>query len=239
VIADQQASLDLAALLGEQPTGHAATSLTGTGSAARTRLYLHLTMADLLGLESGAGHGTVERLGPATIALIKDWVGHSRVTIQPLLDLGRTDAVDAHDPPAWMRELVILPARRCVFPWCTRVARTCDLDHIVAFDDTGPPGQTHPGNLAPPVPTPSPGQDPPPLALGPKPVRRQLPMDLPERPDLPGHRRRHSRNPTELSRTRPPATHRVIGPACVSPATDVPGCTHEESISPGSRVTRA
>ena len=61
----------------------------------------------------------------------------------------RTDPVDAHDPPAWMRELVILRDPRCVFPHCQRDARACDLDHIIPYDDTGPPGQTRPANLAP------------------------------------------------------------------------------------------
>ena len=51
-----------------------------------------------------------------------------------------------------MRELVILRDRHCVFPWCGRDARACDLDHIVAYvpiDEGGPPGQTNPRNLAP------------------------------------------------------------------------------------------
>ncbi len=64
-------------------------------------------------------------------------------------DATATDAVDAHDPPAWMRDLVILRDPRCVFPHCQRDARACDLDHIIPYDDTGPPGQTRPANLAP------------------------------------------------------------------------------------------
>ena len=66
--------------------------------------------------------------------------------------MDRRDAVDQHDPPAWMRELVILRDRTCVYPYCERNARDCDLDHIEAYvemDDGGPPGQTHPDNLAP------------------------------------------------------------------------------------------
>ena len=50
-----------------------------------------------------------------------------------------------------MRELVILRDRHCVFPGCTTDARSCDLDHIEAYespDDGGPPGQTRPANLA-------------------------------------------------------------------------------------------
>ncbi|MDP3968923.1 MAG: HNH endonuclease signature motif containing protein, partial [Nocardioides sp.] len=61
------------------------------------------------------------------------------------------DAVDAHDPPEWMRELVILRDRTCVFPGCRTSARRSDLDHIEPYvppDDGGPPGQTRPENLA-------------------------------------------------------------------------------------------
>jgi hypothetical protein len=63
--------------------------------------------------------------------------------------MARTDAIDAHDPPAWMRELVILRDRHCAFPRCQRDARSCDLDHIDPYHDTGPPGQPRPDNLAP------------------------------------------------------------------------------------------
>ena len=53
--------------------------------------------------------------------------------------------------PAWMRELVMLRDRHCVFPGCTIDARACDLDHLdpyVPLDEGGPPGQTSPANLA-------------------------------------------------------------------------------------------
>ena len=51
-----------------------------------------------------------------------------------------------------MREQVLLRDAHCVFPGCARDSRACDLDHItpyVPMDEGGPPGQTHPGNLAP------------------------------------------------------------------------------------------
>jgi hypothetical protein len=133
----------------------------GVRSLAKTKLYLHLNLTDLLGFDGsdgstsscdgagfGTGFGSVERFGPATLARIKDWVGRSRVTIQPVLDMARTDAVDAHDPPAWVRELVILRDRQCVFPFCNRDARACDVDHISPYEENGPPGQTRPDALA-------------------------------------------------------------------------------------------
>ena len=170
VIADHQAQLDLVGMTArsaadDAPTGGEGTCgaednsaqvpVTTTRRSARTTLYLHLSLADLL-THPGGGEpdddlvvGEVERLGPATIARIKEWVGHSRVSIRPVLDLRCPDAVDEHDPPEWMRELVILRDGHCVFPWCSRDARACDLDHVVPYDEDGPPGQTRPENLAP------------------------------------------------------------------------------------------
>ena len=89
--------------------------------------------------------GTVEKLGAATLAKIKSWVGHHQVVIQPVLNLQRRDAVDSHDPPPWMRELVILRDGHCVFPGCTRDARACDLDHIQPLR----PRTAHPAKPAP------------------------------------------------------------------------------------------
>lgn len=118
-------------------------------AGAKTRLYLHVRATDLA---DPSATGAAERLGPVTIARIREWLAGSRATIVPLVDLNRTDAVDRHDPPAWLRELVVLRDRHCVFPWCHRDSRGCDLDHIEPWRDPaegGPPGQTRPDNLAP------------------------------------------------------------------------------------------
>jgi hypothetical protein len=95
--------------------------------------------------------GQVEKLGAATMAKLRQWVGHHQVLIQPVLNMARRDAVDSHDPPAWMRELVILRDGHCIFPRCTIDARRCDLDHEIPYlpiDQGGPPRQTHPDALA-------------------------------------------------------------------------------------------
>jgi len=150
LIADTQTRLDL---------GHPRDGAEGDPkpvrrpSLTKTRLYLHLTLTDLTSLpDAPVQVGAVERLGPATLDTIRDWLAASHATIVPVLDLSRDDAVDTHDPPPWMRETVILRDPHCVFPWCSRDARACDLDHIdpyVAIDHGGPPGQTHPTALAP------------------------------------------------------------------------------------------
>ncbi len=95
-------------------------TLTGT---PKTKLYLHLDLADVVvstGSTTEHRVGRVENLGPATTAKIRAWLGDTSATIQPVLRMDRDDAVDAHDPPAWMRDLVILRDPTCVFPHCER-----------------------------------------------------------------------------------------------------------------------
>ena len=124
----------------------------GAGAASTTKAFVHLDYHDLATLPDGLVRvGSVEKLGPLTITRLKEWLGTSRFTLQPVLDLRRQDAVDQHDPPEWMRELVFQRDGFCPFPYCDQPARGCDLDHIEAYvemDDGGPPGQTHPDNLA-------------------------------------------------------------------------------------------
>ncbi len=124
-------------------------------------LYVHLTGDDLRrhtehGEDGVTVPADVEKLGTATLDLLKDWLQRfSGITVKPVLDmtksLSSTDAVDQHDPPAWMRDLVILRDGHCVFPGCNVDARRCDLDHTIPYvpmDEGGPPGQTNPANLA-------------------------------------------------------------------------------------------
>jgi hypothetical protein len=107
---------------------------------APTKLYLHINSGDLAehavrgATRTGPTRwGSVERLGQASLDRLADWLGHDQFTVTPVLDLNRTDAVDRHDPPLWMRELVILRDKHCIFPWCATDARSCDLDHIVRY----------------------------------------------------------------------------------------------------------
>ena len=60
--------------------------------------------------------GEIEKRGAATLTKIRDWVGHHQVVIQPVLNMTRRDAVDSHDPPGWMRDLVTPPRRTLHLP---------------------------------------------------------------------------------------------------------------------------
>ncbi len=127
---------------------------SGTG----VTVYVHVTAADLAthtpaGAGAGGGGGVrVEKLNGVTLGLLGDWLHRAhQVTIRPVLDPSRTDAVDAHDPPEWMRHATLLRDQQCVFPGCTIDARSCDLDHLIPYqplDEGGPPGQTSLANLA-------------------------------------------------------------------------------------------
>jgi hypothetical protein len=154
LLANDQAQADLLTLLDQTPGEQTSTNRTSGSRKPKTHLYLHLSLLELLGL--GADDelvcGAVEKLGPVLMGTIEDWVARSSATITPVIDLNRHWAVDGHEPPALMREQVVLRDRHCVFPFCGTDARACDLDHIdpyVPMSRGGPPGQTSPERLAP------------------------------------------------------------------------------------------
>jgi len=144
VLADPQSALDLLTD-GAVPSRRPASAV----------LFLHLSDAAVVGAsgtDTAAWPVTEERLGAATSELIRQWLADATVILRPVLHLDRADAVDAHDPPEWMATLVRLRDGHCVFPGCQVPSSRCDLDHIEAYvapEGGGPPGQTHPGNLAP------------------------------------------------------------------------------------------
>jgi hypothetical protein len=145
--ADPQRALDL---FGGRDPGR-------TSSAASLVLRLDADQLDRLTLDPAAGPVVVDiegghSPGPVLLDVLRSWLAETRLVVKPVLDMSRTDAVDQHDPPAWMADLVRLRDTHCVFPGCHRTSRGCDLDHIEPYvppDDGGPPGQTRPDNLAP------------------------------------------------------------------------------------------
>ena len=87
---------------------------------------------------SGCWIDGCERLRQRLVLLdqVKDWCGDSRtkVTIKPVIDLNAQLSTPAYEVPDRIRDQVVLRDRTCVFPWCTRPARRCDIDHITEFD---------------------------------------------------------------------------------------------------------
>jgi hypothetical protein len=82
---------------------------------------------------------------------IKDWCTGSRtkITIKPVIDLNTELSTPAYEVADRIREQVVLRDRTCVFPWCTRPARGCDLDHVVEYDhDAAAEARPQPGPTA-------------------------------------------------------------------------------------------
>jgi hypothetical protein len=92
----------------------------------------------------------------ALLEQLRSWCADSRttITIKPVIDLAKPLSAPGYAIPGRIREHVILRDRTCVFPWCTRPARGCDIDHIDAYDhqadaeDRPQPGPTSTDNLA-------------------------------------------------------------------------------------------
>jgi len=80
-----------------------------------------------------------------TLDTLRDWLtidGDTRVTIRPVLDLNARLVSAGRFASDLQREQIHLRDRTCAAPYCERPARRLDADHIEAWDDDGPPGQT-------------------------------------------------------------------------------------------------
>ena len=64
---------------------------------------------------------------------LRGWCADSRttLTIKPVIDLNTELTASGYAIPDRIRQQVTLRDRTCVFAWCTRPARSCDLDHVV------------------------------------------------------------------------------------------------------------
>lgn len=114
----------------------------------RVTLYVHLNGRDLLpGDDPQTGVGQCEGFGaPVLMQTIKAWcAASSHVSIRPVLDLNDSAESDRYEIPARIAEQVALRDETCVFPYCNRRARACDVDHISPH---GTGGATHTDNLA-------------------------------------------------------------------------------------------
>jgi hypothetical protein len=127
----------------------------------------------------------------ALLDQLTSWCADTRtkITIKPVIDLTKPLAAPGYAIPDRIREHVILRDRTCVFPWCTRPARGCDIDHIDPYDhqadaeDRPQPGPTSTDNLADVVQVPPPPQDPLQMDL-PNGRARGVRLDQPPRPPL-------------------------------------------------------
>ena len=141
-LARTQTALDLAGAARETDR---ATAADCAGSRAPRPLRRHPRWP-------GDGVGPTGRLeeGQRLVLLdqVKTWCGDSRtkVTIKPVIDVTPSRRAPGYEIPDRIREKVILRDRTCVFPWCTRPARGCDVERVIEYDlDAEAEGRPEPG----------------------------------------------------------------------------------------------
>ena len=76
----------------------------------------------------------------ALLDQVRQWCTQSmtQVVVKPVVDLNHDLSCDGYQPSDRLRDQVILRDKICVFPWCTRNARACDLDHTTPREHGGP-----------------------------------------------------------------------------------------------------
>ena len=135
-LARHQLALDL--------TDTPATPRGPTGGRVKPRqvvLYLHLSEAAV----RDSSVDPVARLerGDALVTAdqVRTWCGHpdAQVVVKPVIDLERLRRHrQRRGPRPDRRTASSVRDRTCVFPWCTRPARSCDCDHVDARARGGP-----------------------------------------------------------------------------------------------------
>lgn len=158
-MARTQLALDLA--IGDDIGSRSPGGSTGQPQLPPAReVVLHVHLADAALHSGGLAPGSLDHIARiesghhlALIDQIKAWCADSltRVTVKPVIDLNEQIWSHGYDIPERLREQVVLRDETCVFPWCGRSARRCDIDHVIPYDHTDPAagGQTASHNLAP------------------------------------------------------------------------------------------
>src|SRR5690606_6835695 len=126
----------------------------------RVVLYVHLSQAAIGSLGGGcvecgyAPVARVEEIGPLLASEVPEWLGHTQVTVKPVVDLDDLQAFDAYEHPLSLADRVHLRSPADAFPYGTQVSSHLDTDHIEPFrtDQSGQPaapGQTGDHNSQP------------------------------------------------------------------------------------------
>jgi hypothetical protein len=91
-------------------------------------------------------------IGPTLLDQTRQWLGHHRVSLKPVIDLNRNHAVDGYEVPAWMSEILHLSNPGSVWPYSPNTSRTKDTDHTIPYQpennqtENDQPGNDQPEN---------------------------------------------------------------------------------------------
>ena len=95
----------------------------------------------------------VEGIGPMLLEQVTELLEHRDVTLQPVIDLNHTHAVNGYEHPTAVKHRTLLRTLGDVFPHSTNIGyRRLDHDHAAPYvppEQGGPTGQTGDHNDAP------------------------------------------------------------------------------------------
>lgn len=95
-----------------------------------TTLYVHF--------DRTWGTYSLDGIGAITRSEAQEILGHSQVTVRPVIDLESTITATGYVASPRLREQTALfNGATCTFPACDRPARVCDYDHIINHRDGG------------------------------------------------------------------------------------------------------
>ncbi|MCW2794914.1 hypothetical protein [Nocardioides sp.] len=109
-------------------------------------VYVHLHQAAIDGIASGVAR--VEDVGALLLAQLRELLGHTNITLAPLIDLNRQISVNSYEHPEAVKERTHLRMCGEVFPHAVSQTRRTDTDHPSPYTPNGPPGQTGDHNAA-------------------------------------------------------------------------------------------
>ena len=97
------------------------------------------------------GVARIEGVGPLDLQTLRRFLGHTQVTVKPVVDLNTIPPVDHYEVPVRLRQHVLARNPVEAFPFSARPASGCDLDHTTPYDWQAPEGaeQTRADNLGP------------------------------------------------------------------------------------------
>ena len=115
---------------GEQPTRGDASAFRRPRLSA-TVLYVHF--------DASSRSWSLDGHGPITRGEAEEIVGHSQVTIKPVIDLAANISYTGYVAPSRLKEQTALANHGyCTFPHCTSSAWRGEYDHIVDYHARGP-----------------------------------------------------------------------------------------------------
>ncbi|WP_420174452.1 DUF222 domain-containing protein [Luteococcus sp. OSA5] len=117
----------------------------------RSTVVVHLAEQALAELD---GVARMERSGPVLVEWLEELLGHSRVTLKPVVDPAVVTPSDRYEVSHRMRQVVIARNPVEVFPGSKKWAESCDLDHTEPWrpppSPAAPPESTAPPESAAP-----------------------------------------------------------------------------------------